>query len=512
MRANMMPKVRVTAGAWGLLLLAGAAFAQARLEIAPAEMPAVRAAPVSVAGLAAPDAPVRRIDLGVPDPAERARLAALNAGPVTSRLPADADPGKSRPLAIGFPRGLPTDVRSIGLASLAWQALPAGNRATRIEVVSRGAAALRLSLAVSAAAPDLVVRFASARPSAAVHGPYPAWSVAEAVARHGAFWSPVIEGEAAIVEIVAGADATAGDVALRLDAVSHLVVEPPALASGDPKRVQDIGSSGACNVDVACELPEAALESAARSVGKLVFSNAAGGTFLCSSTLINDAIASNIPYMHAAAHCIKGAFEASTINVYWQFRAQSCRSLAVPPYVLQTGGATLLARDPDFDWVLLRLNAPPPPGVVFAGWSGALVPTGAPATGLHHPQGDLEKVSRGSAPGYYTFSDGSSFVQAQWRSGTTEPGSSGSGLFTLHASGAYYELRGGLFGGAASCANPQGIDYYSRFDHMLAATRQYLVPPTAIAPIEVPLLAPSSLALLAALVAAAAAGALRRRY
>ena len=97
-----------------------------------------------------------------------------------------------------------------------------------------------------------------------------------------------------IVEIVAAAGAMAGDVALRLEAVSHLAVEPPALASSDPKRVQDIGSSGACNVDVACEFPEAALESAARSVGKLVFSNAAGSTFLCSGTLSNDAIAAGL--------------------------------------------------------------------------------------------------------------------------------------------------------------------------------------------------------------------------
>jgi hypothetical protein len=510
MRANTMSKLRVTAGAWGLLLLAGAAWAQARLEVAPAQMPLALAAPRSVAGLVAPSAPVHRIDLGVPSVDERAQLAALDAAPVSVRLPANADPAKTRPIAIGYPRTLPNFSRNIGLASLAWQVLPAGDMAARIVVVSPGAAAVRLSLAVSAAAPDLVLRLASATPSATAHGPYPAREIAEAVARHGAFWSPVIEGDVAIIEIVARADVTHADIALQLDRVSHLVVDPAALASIGPKRVQDIGGSGACNVDVACELPDAALEAAARSVGKLVFNDAAGGTFLCTGTLINDAIASNIPYMHAAAHCIDGPLEASTINVYWHFRAQSCRSLAVPPYVLQTGGATLLARDPDFDWALLRLNARPPSGVVFAGWSGALVPTGAAATGLHHPRGDLEKVSRGSTPGYYTFSDGASFVQMQWRSGTTEAGSSGSGLFTLHPSGAYYELRGGLFGGDASCSNRFGIDYYSRFDHMLAATQQYLVPQVA-APAEVPLLAPVGLAALAAMVAAAAVGALRAR-
>lgn len=511
MRANAASKRLATAVFAALVWFAGAALAQTRLQVAPVSMPATLAAPRPVAGLAAPDAPVRRIDLGAPSTAERAQLAALNAAPVSVRLPASADPAKSRPLAIGFSRAVPTESRSISLASLAWQPLPAGGLATRIEVVSPGAAALRLSLAVADAAPELVVRFASATPSADVHGPYPARAVAERVARYGAFWSPVIEGDVAVVEIVAGADEARADVALQLDMVSHLVVEPPALASLGPKRVQDIGSSGACNVDVACELPDAALDSAARAVGKLVFSSAAGSTFLCSGTLINDAIGSYIPYLHTAAHCIEGAFEASTINVYWHFRAQSCRSLAVPAFALQTGGAALLARDPEFDWVLLRLNAAPPAGVVFAGWSAALVPAGTAATGLHHPQGDLEKVSRGSTPGYFTFVDGSSFVTMQWRSGTTEAGSSGSGLFTLSASGTYYELRGGLFGGDASCSNRSGTDYYSRFDHMLAATRQYLVPPVAVVPVEVPILSAGGLALLAVLIAARAGLALRRR-
>ena len=33
----------------------------------------------------------------------------------------------------------------------------------------------------------------------------------------------------------------------------------------------------------------------------------------------------------------------------------------VPPYVLLTGGAMLLARSDDWDWALLRLNEPPVP-------------------------------------------------------------------------------------------------------------------------------------------------------
>ena len=70
----------------------------------------------------------------------------------------------------------------------------------------------------------------------------------------------------------------------------------------------------------------------------------------------------------------------------------------------------------------------------------------------------------------------------RWLQGTTEGGSSGSGLFTLD--GGQYYLRGGLHGGYASCANTgttnsNNIDWYSRFDVDFPSIRQYLyVQPT----------------------------------
>jgi hypothetical protein len=192
--------------------------------------------------------------------------------------------------------------------------------------------------------------------------------------------------------------------------------------------------------------------------------------------MLNDSITSFAPYLYSAAHCFIDAYTASTVNVYWFFSAIACGSLAVPPYELQTGGAMLLARSDDFDWALLRLNAPPPIGVQYSAWRAEPVPTGATATSLHHAGGDLLMFSQGTMPGYYTFDDGSSFMQMQWSQGTTETGSSGGGLFTFLPSGGYYELRGGLFGGDASCSNRAGIDFYSRLDNMLPVTRQYLTP------------------------------------
>ena len=67
----------------------------------------------------------------------------------------------------------------------------------------------------------------------------------------------------------------------------------------------------------------------------------------------------------------------------------------------------------------------------------------------------------------------------QWSQGTTEGGSSGAGLFSYFDAGGYYELRGGLTGGEASCSIPAGEDYFSRLDVALPLLREYLAPDSA---------------------------------
>ena len=55
--------------------------------------------------------------------------------------------------------------------------------------------------------------------------------------------------------------------------------------------------------------------------------------------------------------------------------------------------------------------------------------------------------------------------------GTTKWAARGA-IFTL--AGSQYFLRGGLWGGAAQCANPTGIDLYSRFDQVYGSLAPYL--------------------------------------
>jgi hypothetical protein len=449
------------------------------VAVPPAEYRPTAVVPKAAAALVAPDAPVFRLALPAPSDAERESLKAQNAKRAEQRRVGRPTSIKSRPLAIGYPRELPSASRSIVLSDLAWKALPDGGRATRIEIASPGAAALRLSLSMPAAHPDLSLRFVGNSPRADVQGAYPVNAVAEASALHGAYWSPVLEGDTATIEVHAGAGASFDGLVLALGPLSHLVIAGDDLRQIDAKRAADIGDSGSCNIDLACTNPSSALTQAGDAVGKLLFNDRSGSTFLCSGTMLNDSVTSFTPYLFTAAHCIEDAFNAGTVNVYWFFRALSCGSTSVPPYALQTGGSMLLARSVDYDWTMLRLYTSPPAGVRYSAWRAEPVPTNAIGTALHHPGGDLLKWSQGSMFGYYTFSDGSSFMQMRWSDGTTETGSSGSGLFTFLQSGGYYELRGGLFGGDASCSNRTGVDYYSRLDNMLPVTRQYLTPDAA---------------------------------
>jgi lysyl endopeptidase len=448
-------------------------------SVPPATYRPATVAPKAAEALVAPTAAARRIALPEATPAERAALKQKNA----SRLVGRAKPGKAAPLAIGFPRALPAADRSIALSSLDWQPLGDGSRAARIEVHSPGAAALRISLALPASHPDLSLRFAGNGPRAEVTPAVPANAVHEAATKDGWFWSPVLEGDTATIELHAINGATVKDLVLRLGPASHLVLAGASLQRIDAKRAADIGDADTCEIDLACVTPQStALSNAANSVGKLVFNDRAGATYLCSGTMLNDSTQSFTPYLFSASHCFDEAFLASTINVYWFFRAQSCGSLDVPAFALQTGGAFLLARSEDFDWALMRLNRAPPAGVQFSAWRAEPVPQLATGTALHHPMGDLLKWTQGTSPGYQVFSDGSSFIQMQWSQGTTEQGSSGSALFTFLGSGGYYEVRGGLFGGQALCSNRSGLDYYSRLDNMLPLTRQYLTPDQAGGP------------------------------
>ncbi len=454
---------------------------------------------IPAAFLLSSNAQHRSIVLGTPSATERAALvtantatantgvaSASNAATTSSSLQANGKlsaaslaAGKGRPLAIGFGRTVPVAQRTISGTDLTWISVADGGRAARIDLSSEGAAAIRVALAMTATDPDITVRFAGSAPGAQVFGPYPANAIAESTARDGKYWSPVLDGSTASIEIYLPPGIAPSSVGLTLVSVSHLVAAGTGLLKIDPKAL-GIGDSDVCEIDVACVTPQTvALTTAKNAVAKILFTQDNGQSYLCTGTLINDAASSNIPYFYTANHCINSQVAAGTIKFYFFFAALNCGSTSVPPYVLLTNGAFLLGRSDDWDWSLVRLFASPPTGTTLSAWNATpLTQSGVSAIVLHHPEADLLKWSSGATQGVQSYSDGSSFTSMVYSQGSTEPGSSGSGLLTLNTGSGFYELRGGLYGGDASCSDRGAFDVYSRLDNALPLLRQYLTPGT----------------------------------
>jgi len=290
------------------------------------------------------------------------------------------------------------------------------------------------------------------------------------------YWTPVTEGDTQVVELWLP-DGSATTPRVEIASVSHLLGAPSTLFKSTGN-----GSAQACEENVACVASNnPALARAASAVAKLLYTDN-GVSYLCTGTLVSDADgASQVPYLLTAAHCVGSQAAAASLNTFWFFESASCNGKDAATYKQLSGGATLLFADDATDVALVRLQDAAPAGAWFAGWDAGLLASGTPIVSLHHPGGDVKKVSLGRALDAIGTAP-MSFTGVAWSTGTTEGGSSGSGLFTFD--GHEYVLRGALRGGSASCASsgriddPSNRDYYSRLDLAATPLAKWLTGPT----------------------------------
>ncbi|CAG0996526.1 lysyl endopeptidase [Burkholderiales bacterium] len=389
--------------------------------------------------------------------------------------------GKGSPLQIGFGREI-SGHEKLALDSLAWADGEAGKLA-RIKLSSAGAAAVRVALTLEGAPEGLELRFQGTT-SEQVFGPV---GVNEILGQ-SEYWSPVMEGEAGVIELFLPKGGRLEGAKLGLLRLSHLLAAGMDLHPSRLKTLGSIGTAHSCNYDVACvSNPSQALLDASKAVAHLVFTQGSS-TYVCTGTMLNSIYSNGTPtqtpYLYTAYHCIGNQTVANTLNTWWFFEAATCGSTAVPSgYRVVGGGATLLYAVYDTDISFMRLNSAPPTGAYFAGWNAGTVATGSAAMILHHPNGDLKKFTQGDpsagggTKGYdrYDGSHSANFITMRYTSGSTQGGSSGGGLFTYN-SGGYYQLRGGLLGGDALCSNMSGLDYFSPMDQGWASLAQWLTP------------------------------------
>ncbi|MFH1297661.1 MAG: hypothetical protein ABIJ04_10355 [Bacteroidota bacterium] len=247
---------------------------------------------------------------------------------------------------------------------------------------------------------------------------------------------------------------------------------------GIPEATEGMGfgSSGPCEVNIHC--PEGGTwqdqQKGIARIGVKKF----GATYWCSGSLVNNTRQDKIPYFLTADHCGKGATQED-INqwiFYFGYQSPTCENPPVEPTFRSMTGAGLKSASGDVnikgsDFLLLLLNQTVPDtfDVWFNGWNRQDSPS-PDGTGIHHPMGDIKKIST------YT----SSLVSTNWNGhpemthweviwaetvsghGVTEGGSSGSPIFDPER-----RIIGALTGGEASCDSGDLTkpDYYGKFSY-----------------------------------------------
>ena len=272
----------------------------------------------------------------------------------------------------------------------------------------------------------------------------------------GSFWTPAISGDQIIIEYTTPTGTGTTKTPFKISDIAHIY-----------KNVGTDEAAGACNLEVPAEWA-----NVAKSVGMLQFVTG-GFVAQCTGTLLNDTDTSTNHYVLSANHCISSQSEAQSVTVYWNYNTGDTPPGGTPT----TNGSNLMVTGSASDFTLLRLTGGLPGGLFFSGWDATALSTGTSVTGIHHPEGSHKRISFGATNA--NCSGGlpgpcQNFTGVTWNpnGGTTEPGSSGSGLWK--GSSANPMLVGTLTGGGASCDTPTQSDYYGRFSVTYPSVASFL--------------------------------------
>lgn len=232
-----------------------------------------------------------------------------------------------------------------------------------------------------------------------------------------------------------------------------------------------------CHLDVSCytEWQDRAYPSTV-----LLVMTKSDGTYSCTGVLVNTRYETDRHLlMLTAAHCIKDKTTASNTVVYWDYQTTECYGTLPYNYSFaRTYGADLvLTRGPDrsFDFSLLRLDPQEVyhvTGVRKMGWDPNYVSTNTEVVNVSHPTGAFKRIAFGRTTSVsWNGLSSSGFGSARWDRGTTEGGSSGSGVFL---DGGYLI---GIMGGSNRDIEPCDLEYrtyHNRFDKIYPEIESFL--------------------------------------
>lgn len=334
-----------------------------------------------------------------------------------------------------------------------WETLGDGSHLWRVRVRAPGATDLHLGF-VHFAPPDGATLHVIGADDA-YQGPYIAADTAD-----DRFNAPAIPGDTATIELHLPTNAVFAPGMLQLSRVGVGFRDLfRREKSGDPGP----GAAGACNINVACPLGQP-YPNEISAVGYYEYvADDNHNSYLCSGTLLADVPRDHKNYFITAAHCAGTATEAASMVIYWNYQSTQCAALVAPAggfFGDDLHGATLRATRADVDFSLVELTQAPPAAwsPYYAGWDASGAQPAA-TIGIHHPSGDVKKITAGPAPSTIAscVRDGppdTHWMTGPYTQGTTENGSSGSGLFIAAGNDSRARLLiGTLTGGDAACSS-----------------------------------------------------------
>lgn len=215
-----------------------------------------------------------------------------------------------------------------------------------------------------------------------------------------------------------------------------------------------------CHLNINCE-EGASLPDVKRSVMRIRMV-AEEGVALCTGTLMNNTSGDRTPYVLTAFHCLvpPDATITPLFDLFWfdfNYESFSCANPEEEPFPFQIQGAELLAEWEDTDMMLLRIteDIPLEANVFYAGWDRRVDYEPDTTYLIHHPVGDIKKVSldidkaliHDRRIGWNNGSNSPEFSHYinDFDETTYEPGSSGAAIFDNNGS-----VLGQLHGGPLS--------------------------------------------------------------
>ena len=369
---------------------------------------------------------------------------------------------------------IPVDIRTNNSGT--WTLLPNGDRQWQLRVKSEGAEALSFLFETFKlyGGSTLTIRDLSGK---LVHKPMSASDVED----HGRQNAALCFGDDLVITLHEPNGVMASEI--WMDRVMYNY-----RSTGNP-NAEKINESETCEVNVNCTPVGDAWQDEKRGVAR-IYVVESGSAGWCTGSLVNNTAQDCKPYFLTALHCgvSTSAANMTQWKFYFRYESPNCTNPSTPG-TLDDYFITGCVRKADSgdgggdsgsDFLLVQLGSAANEAATItslksanfnAYWNGWNANTTATAggVGIHHPAGDIKKISTFTGN---TLSSGwnGNGLQSHWRLswtsnsngwGVTEGGSSGSPLF--NNSQGY--IVGTLTGGGSFCTAQSSPDYYGKLSY-----------------------------------------------